>query len=111
MSPGINRGSVNSRPATLLSRRILGRFVLQVISMPQPSTDGSVAVREKQGPIRVNLNQTFMTIIIGNQKGAAGKSTLTMLLANYLTMEKSCAVTVIDMDYQQSIAQKYDKAK
>ena len=52
-----------------------------------------------------------MTIIIGNQKGGAGKSTLTMLFANYLTMEKSCPVTVIDMDYQQSIAQKYDKAK
>jgi chromosome partitioning protein len=52
-----------------------------------------------------------MTIIIGNQKGGAGKSTLTMLLANYLTMTKSCPVTVIDMDYQQSIAQKYDKAK
>ena len=52
-----------------------------------------------------------MTIIIGNQKGGAGKSTLTLLLANFLTMEKSCPVTVIDMDYQQSISQKFDKAK
>jgi chromosome partitioning protein len=52
-----------------------------------------------------------MTIVIGNQKGGAGKSTLTMLLANFLTLEKNCPVTVIDMDYQQSIAQKYDKAK
>jgi chromosome partitioning protein len=52
-----------------------------------------------------------MTIIIGNQKGGAGKSTMTMLLANFLTLAKSCPVTVIDMDYQQSIAQKYDKAK
>ncbi|HEY4194955.1 MAG TPA: division plane positioning ATPase MipZ [Mucilaginibacter sp.] len=26
-----------------------------------------------------------MVIIIGNQKGGAGKSTLTLLLANYLT--------------------------
>ena len=52
-----------------------------------------------------------MIIIIGNQKGGAGKSTLTLLLANYLTLAKHCTVTVIDMDYQQSIAQKFDKAK
>ncbi|MCC8407718.1 ParA family protein [Mucilaginibacter sp. UR6-1] len=52
-----------------------------------------------------------MIIIIGNQKGGAGKSTLALVLANYLTLEKSCPVTVIDMDYQQSIAQKFEKAK
>ena len=52
-----------------------------------------------------------MIIIIGNQKGGAGKSTLTLLLANFLTLSKQCRVTVIDMDYQQSIAQKYEKAK
>jgi chromosome partitioning protein len=52
-----------------------------------------------------------MIIIIGNQKGGAGKSTLTLLLANYLTIAKKCKVTVIDMDYQQSIWQKYEKAK
>jgi len=52
-----------------------------------------------------------MTILIGNQKGGAGKSTLTLLLANFLALVKSCPVTVIDMDYQQSIAQKFDKAK
>jgi len=52
-----------------------------------------------------------MIIIIGNQKGGAGKSTLTLLLANYLSLNKKCAVTVVDMDYQQSIAQKYEKAK
>jgi chromosome partitioning protein len=52
-----------------------------------------------------------MIIIIGNQKGGAGKSTLTLLLANYLSIAKKCKVTVIDMDYQQSIAQKYEKAK
>jgi chromosome partitioning protein len=52
-----------------------------------------------------------MNIIIGNQKGGAGKSTLTLLLANYLTQVKGCPVTVIDMDYQQSISQKFDKAK
>ncbi len=52
-----------------------------------------------------------MIIIIGNQKGGAGKSTLTLLLANYLTLNKKCMVTVVDMDYQQSIAQKYEKSK
>lgn len=52
-----------------------------------------------------------MIIIIGNQKGGAGKSTLALVLANYLTIEKKCPVTVIDMDYQQSIAQKFQKAK
>src|SRR4051812_41485673 len=52
-----------------------------------------------------------MIIIIGNQKGGAGKSTLALVLANYLTLEKKCPVTVIDMDYQQSVAQKFEKAK
>jgi len=52
-----------------------------------------------------------MVIIIGNQKGGAGKSTLTLLLANYLTLDKRCKVTVLDMDYQQSISQKFEKAK
>jgi chromosome partitioning protein len=52
-----------------------------------------------------------MIIIIGNQKGGAGKSTLALLLANFLTLAKQCPVTLIDMDYQQSISQKYEKAK
>lgn len=52
-----------------------------------------------------------MIIIIGNQKGGAGKSTLTMLLANYLTLVKKRKITVIDMDYQQSVSQKFEKAK
>ena len=52
-----------------------------------------------------------MIIIIGNQKGGAGKSTLTLLLANYLTLAKKCIVTVIDSDYQLSLSQKYEKAK
>lgn len=52
-----------------------------------------------------------MNILIGNQKGGCGKSTIALLLANYLTMEKHQKVTLIDMDYQQSIAQKFDKAK
>jgi chromosome partitioning protein len=52
-----------------------------------------------------------MIIIIGNQKGGAGKSTLTLLFANFLTLIKERSVTVIDMDYQQSVSQKYEKAK
>ncbi|WP_183573808.1 ParA family protein [Mucilaginibacter sp. X5P1] len=52
-----------------------------------------------------------MIIIIGNQKGGAGKSTLTLLLANYLTLVKKRTVTVIDMDYQESLSQKFEKAK
>lgn len=52
-----------------------------------------------------------MNIIIGNQKGGVGKSTLTVLAANFLTLVKEWPATVIDMDYQQSIAQKFDKAK
>ena len=52
-----------------------------------------------------------MIILIGNQKGGAGKSTFTMLLDNYLTMSRHCKVTVIVIDYQQSIAQKYQRAK
>ena len=52
-----------------------------------------------------------MIIIIGNQKGGAGKSTLTLLMANFLSQAKNLQVTVIDMDYQQSVAQKYERAK
>lgn len=52
-----------------------------------------------------------MIILIGNQKGGAGKSTLTLLLANYLAQIQHATVTVIDMDYQQSIVQKFQQAK
>lgn len=52
-----------------------------------------------------------MLILLGNQKGGAGKSTLTLLLANYLTQIKKRKVTVLDMDYQQSLATKAQKAK
>lgn len=52
-----------------------------------------------------------MIILIGNQKGGPGKSTITLLLANYLSQSQTSKVTVIDMDYQQSIAQLYQKAK
>jgi len=67
---------------------------------------------EKKQVDQINVNQFyFMVIIIGNQKGGAGKSTLTLLLANYLTESRQKPVTVIDMDYQQSLAQKFERAK
>lgn len=52
-----------------------------------------------------------MVVLIGNQKGGAGKSTLTLLLANYLTSVHNQKVTVLDMDYQQSISSKHEKSK
>jgi len=52
-----------------------------------------------------------MIILIGNQKGGAGKSTLALLLAGYLVKTKKRTVTVLDTDYQQSISQKFEKAK
>jgi chromosome partitioning protein len=52
-----------------------------------------------------------MNILIGNQKGGCGKSTVALLLANFLTLVQKLKVTLIDMDYQQSIAQKFEKAK
>ncbi|HTI58973.1 ParA family protein [Mucilaginibacter sp.] len=52
-----------------------------------------------------------MICLFGNQKGGVGKSTLTVLSGNYLSLAKDWPVTVIDMDYQQSISQKFEKAK
>lgn len=52
-----------------------------------------------------------MVILIGNQKGGAGKSTFTLLLSNYLVQQRNRKVTVLDMDYQQSLFSKFEKAK
>lgn len=52
-----------------------------------------------------------MNILIANQKGGVGKSTLTVMLANFTTSAKQLSATIIDMDYQQSISQKFEKAK
>ena len=59
----------------------------------------------------INLKEIHMVILIGNQKGGAGKSTITLLLANYLSEVQQQKVTVLDMDYQQSVSTKYEKAK
>jgi len=52
-----------------------------------------------------------MVVLIGNQKGGAGKSTLCLLLAYYLSTLHQTKVTVLDMDYQASISNKFEKAK
>ncbi|CDS94167.1 conserved hypothetical protein [Sphingobacterium sp. PM2-P1-29] len=52
-----------------------------------------------------------MLILIGNQKGGCGKSTLTLLFANFLANEKKVNTTVLDMDYQQSLYAKSEKSK
>jgi chromosome partitioning protein len=52
-----------------------------------------------------------MICLFGNQKGGVGKSTLTVLTGNFLSQAKDWPVTIIDMDYQLSISQKFEKAK
>lgn len=52
-----------------------------------------------------------MIILIGNQKGGAGKSTLSVLLANYLSLIRKREITIMDMDYQQSLYAKAEKSK
>lgn len=52
-----------------------------------------------------------MICLFGNQKGGVGKSTLTVLSGNFLSLAKEWPVTIIDMDYQLSISQKFEKAK
>jgi chromosome partitioning protein len=52
-----------------------------------------------------------MICLFGNQKGGVGKSTLTVTSGNYLSLAKDWPVTILDMDYQQSISQKFEKAK
>ena len=52
-----------------------------------------------------------MIILTGNQKGGTGKSTLVLLLANYLTQVKKRRVTVIDMDDQQQLVAKAERAR
>jgi len=52
-----------------------------------------------------------MIIAFGNQKGGAGKSTLTILLANYLSLVKKRPVIVLDMDYQRSVYARYEESR
>lgn len=52
-----------------------------------------------------------MIIAFGNQKGGAGKSTLTILLANYLSLVKKQSVLVLDMDYQRSVFSRFEESR
>lgn len=47
-----------------------------------------------------------MRIVFGNQKGGVGKSTLCIMLANYLTLVKKKVVVMLDMDFQKSIEER-----
>lgn len=49
-----------------------------------------------------------MRILIANQKGGAGKSTLCILFANYLAIEKKEEVLILDMDFQASVHEKWE---
>jgi chromosome partitioning protein len=71
------------------------------------------AARRKQEltPAKEKKLMKIMICLFGNQKGGVGKSTLTVLSGNYLSLAKRWPVIIIDMDYQQSISQKYEKAK
>lgn len=52
-----------------------------------------------------------MVIVFGNQKGGAGKSTLAILFANYLTLIKKRKLIVLDMDYQKTLLARYEEDK
>ena len=50
-----------------------------------------------------------MNIIIGNQKGGVGKSTLCILLANYLSLIRNSECLILDLDFQGSIRSLWEK--
>ena len=52
-----------------------------------------------------------MKILIANQKGGVGKSTIATLLANYLVLEKKASVIVFDMDFQDTVFARWERDK
>jgi len=52
-----------------------------------------------------------MKILIGNQKGGVGKSTITTLLANYLVLDQKQQVIVFDMDFQDTVFARWERDK
>jgi chromosome partitioning protein len=52
-----------------------------------------------------------MKIIVGNQKGGVGKTTLCILFANYLSLIKKKDVIILDMDFQESIKNRREEDK
>jgi len=66
---------------------------------------------KNKGEMPENLNDNQMIILFANQKGGVGKSTLSLLFSNYLTLVKNNVVTVYDMDFQRSLYNKAQAAK
>ncbi|KAA5539135.1 ParA family protein [Adhaeribacter rhizoryzae] len=52
-----------------------------------------------------------MKIIVANQKGGVGKSTVTLLLANYLVLDKKENIIILDMDYQETVFARWEGDK
>ncbi|ERM83056.1 hypothetical protein P872_06165 [Rhodonellum psychrophilum GCM71 = DSM 17998] len=52
-----------------------------------------------------------MIILFANQKGGVGKSTLSVLFSNYLSLAKNRMVTLYDMDFQRSVFSKANAAR
>ncbi|QNF31344.1 ParA family protein (plasmid) [Adhaeribacter swui] len=52
-----------------------------------------------------------MKILVANQKGGVGKSTITTLLANYLVLEKKAHVIVFDLDFQDTVFARWERDK
>lgn len=52
-----------------------------------------------------------MIAILGNIKGGVGKSTLSLILANYLTQEHKRSVMLLDADDKQSLVSLSEKSK
>jgi len=52
-----------------------------------------------------------MNIVIGNQKGGVGKSTLCILFANYLSLIHKSQCLILDMDFQSSISSLWENDK
>ena len=50
-----------------------------------------------------------MNIVIGNQKGGVGKSTLFILLANYLALVQDSECLILDLDFQSSISSLWNR--
>ena len=52
-----------------------------------------------------------MIILFANQKGGVGKSTLAVLFSNFAAQKRKKNVKVFDMDFQQSLYNKYLNSK
>ena len=53
--------------------------------------------------------QTNKIIVVANQKGGCGKTTVSVLLANQLVLKHHCRLVVLDADPQRSIVKKHEQ--